>query len=95
MFQNLFHHHVGFFTHQGTQVLQVTGGIEQAVHVVYPQPLHQTGIHPLLDLLVIVGKHLGALRVQANQVVHGEEAPVVNHLLGGFPVHQPVVLFFQ
>ena len=71
---------------------EVLARVEHAIAVVDAQPGHPTGREQLPDQAVGSGEDLGILHAQANQVIHIEEAPVVDLLGRGPPGCQPVGL---
>ena len=74
---------------------QVLARVEHAVAVVDAQPGHLLLRQQLADQAVRLGKDLRRLHAQADQVVHVEEAAVVDLLRRSAPVGQPVWLHVQ
>jgi hypothetical protein len=59
------------------------------------QALKDAVVDQLFDVSVISFENVLVLDVQANQTVDGEEAAVVDALIGFVPLAQPVMLFFR
>ncbi|EMR00887.1 hypothetical protein ADICEAN_03987 [Cesiribacter andamanensis AMV16] len=76
------------------QLLQVAGGVVEAVDMVQAQAADQPLIQQFFDVLVIMIKHRPILHVEADQAVDGKKAAKVDLLLGFLPVAEAVDLLF-
>ena len=92
--EDLLDEHVGA-AGEGGEVVEVALGVAQAVGVVDPQPVDEALVEPPLDLDVGLGEDLGVLDAHGGEGVDGEEAAVVEVLVGRAPVDQLVVLLLQ
>ena len=92
--EDLLDQHVGA-AGEGGEVVEVALGVAQAVGVVDPQPVDEALVEPPLDLDVGLGEDLGVLDAHGGEGVDGEEAAVVEVLVGRAPVDQLVVLLLQ
>ncbi len=76
-------------SHPGAQPFEVIIRIGEAVHVVDPQRVDQPAVEQVEDLGVAILKHRFVLDPHADQVGHGEEAPVRDAVAFAHPVRQP------
>ena len=74
------------------QVVEVAGGVRQAVGVVDPQGIDRSLAQQVEDELVGAGEDLGVLHPDRGQGADVEEAPVVRLRVADLPVGEPVVL---
>ncbi len=71
---------------------EVPGGVEQPVGVIDPETVDPPATEPVEHLGVGLGEDLGILHVQRHEIVHVEEAAVVDLPGGAAPVRQTVHL---
>ena len=74
------------------QVVEITGGIGQAIGVVDPQGVDHPHAQQIQDELVGAGENLRVLHADRGEGADVEEAPIVGLLVADLPVGQPVVL---
>ena len=77
------------------QADQVLHGIQQAVTMIDTQTLNGIFSQQLAQKLVSCGEDVGVFHSQSDQVIHIEEAAIVDLFPRNPPVRQPVDLRFQ